>query len=283
MRVNNIIISRKGFDSDSGGYASPILNDGTLLSLPIPDYDSFTNYTDIIAGKEGETYHDIMTSLMPNIKYYGKRVNLSKEIKCHLDPDIFKNALSRDKEWRGMFGQINSAQTHLKNKCVNKGDIFLFFGWFRKTIIKNNKIKFDPNDKKGRHIIFGYLQVGNIITRYDNCFKWMESHPHLTECRRKNPTNAIYIASDKLSLNKEIPGYGTFKYDDKLVLTKKGETKSKWDLSDLFRNVEITYHSDKSWKKGYFQSVGRGQEFVIQANDEVIEWVKNKICSSSIV
>ncbi len=32
-----VILSRKGMDSTSGGIASPILPDGTLLSLPIPD------------------------------------------------------------------------------------------------------------------------------------------------------------------------------------------------------------------------------------------------------
>ncbi len=32
-----IIISRKGFDSGSGGYPSPILPSGELCSLPIPE------------------------------------------------------------------------------------------------------------------------------------------------------------------------------------------------------------------------------------------------------
>ena len=32
-----IILSRKGFDSENGETQSPILPDGTLLSLPIPD------------------------------------------------------------------------------------------------------------------------------------------------------------------------------------------------------------------------------------------------------
>ena len=31
-----IILSRKGFDSGCGGYPSPILPDGTIISLPIP-------------------------------------------------------------------------------------------------------------------------------------------------------------------------------------------------------------------------------------------------------
>jgi len=37
-----VIISRKGFDSSSGGVPSPIFPDGKMLSLPTPDKDPFT-------------------------------------------------------------------------------------------------------------------------------------------------------------------------------------------------------------------------------------------------
>jgi hypothetical protein len=42
-----IILSRKGFDSAAGGYANPILPDGTLLSLPIPDDTASTHFSDL--------------------------------------------------------------------------------------------------------------------------------------------------------------------------------------------------------------------------------------------
>ena len=42
-----IILSRKGFDSANGGIVSPIFEDGTMVSFPIPSddedtYDSLT-------------------------------------------------------------------------------------------------------------------------------------------------------------------------------------------------------------------------------------------------
>lgn len=40
------ILSRKGFDSGSGGRPSPILPDGTMLSRPIPEQDSHGNQCD---------------------------------------------------------------------------------------------------------------------------------------------------------------------------------------------------------------------------------------------
>ena len=39
-----VILSRKGFDSSYGGTASPILPDGTLLSLPIPSKAETVKY-----------------------------------------------------------------------------------------------------------------------------------------------------------------------------------------------------------------------------------------------
>ena len=46
-----VILSRKGFDSQYGGMPSPILPDGTLLSLPIPSKtDMETKYRDLYYG-----------------------------------------------------------------------------------------------------------------------------------------------------------------------------------------------------------------------------------------
>jgi hypothetical protein len=42
-----IILSRKGFDSGSGGCPSPIFPDGSLMSLPIPDKQSKISYNEI--------------------------------------------------------------------------------------------------------------------------------------------------------------------------------------------------------------------------------------------
>ena len=71
-----VILSRKGFDSANGGIPSPIMPDGTLLSLPIPLENENAAYSDI--GWSGMTYADILRQLNPKRQYE----------KCHLDPDI---------------------------------------------------------------------------------------------------------------------------------------------------------------------------------------------------
>lgn len=54
-----VILSRKGFDSANGGIPSPILPDGTLLSLPIPsELDREIKFSDIYYGEK--SYYDII-------------------------------------------------------------------------------------------------------------------------------------------------------------------------------------------------------------------------------
>ena len=61
-----IILSRKGMDSNTGGLASPILPNGTLLSLPIPSDDKIT-YSSI--QWDGKSYLDIIKELNPKTIY----------------------------------------------------------------------------------------------------------------------------------------------------------------------------------------------------------------------
>ena len=42
LKPKKLILSRKGFDSGSGGCPSPIFPDGTMFSLPIPSADEET-------------------------------------------------------------------------------------------------------------------------------------------------------------------------------------------------------------------------------------------------
>ena len=48
-----IILSRKGFDSANGGIVSPIFEDGTMVSFPIPSDDE-------------DTYDSLYVTVKPN-------------------------------------------------------------------------------------------------------------------------------------------------------------------------------------------------------------------------
>jgi len=268
-----IILSRKGFDSTAGGYPSPII-DNKIISLPIPDEKDSIKYSDLIFTKN-KSYFDLMKEL--GIK------NINKDTKCHLDPDLEASTIKcRGKDWRPLLGQIEASQSHLENQGVSVGDLFLFFGWFRKTRInaKNQLEYFGPDF----HMIFGYLRIGEIIKTKNNknIEKWLNYHSHIkrTEWLNKK-TNTLYIASNK----KQFEGINEgkiLKFNNNLILTKNGHPRSHWSLPDFFRETKISYHPN-AWREEYFQSAGRGQEFVItsqnkeETNKLLKKWVNKKL------
>ena len=258
-----IILSRKGFDSSYGGIASPILPDNSLLSLPIP-YSKGIRFSDVTY--EGKDLLAIINEL--------KRKSWNDRF-CHLDPDINDEIKSKDYVCKGLFGQSGAAQSHLDNQDVSEGDIFLFYGWFKQTEMKDGRLKFIKG-ARDQHVIFGYLQIGKIYcngTFPEN----MKCHPHAKYRELEKGKNCIYQAKDRLSFDEDLPGYGVFRYDKQLVLTKDNNSRSKWDLPDFFKYVEISYHSKKNFKEGYFDSAKIGQEFVIKCNEKVEEWAKQLI------
>lgn len=266
-----IILSRKGFDSKFGGCPSPILPDGTMLSMPIPGgEDNPCRYEDI--NYNGKSYSDIWRQLRRRQKEF--------DTYCHLDPDLRKDIRYVPDDWRAAFGQVDGSQTHLENQGVGIGDLFLFFGWFRETENRNGKFKYKPKTY-GKHMLFGYLQIGEILKGEQT--KKLSWHPHSDETY-DGTNNTIYVASEKLIINgkeTELAGYGTFKYSDELVLTKDGLSRSRWELPDFFKDVAISHHNANSFKNGYFQSAAIGQEFVISENDKVAEWAKGIILNNN--
>jgi hypothetical protein len=284
-----IILSRKGFDSQYGKIKSPIMPDGTLLSLPIPQKNDKITYDQLIYN-EKKSYLEIIKELNPKWKYPDNEP-------AHLDPDLRKNVIKRNYSWKAIFGQSGAAQGHLKNQNIDVGDIFLFFGSFARTIEKNGKLSFIKDDKypNGAHIIFGYLQIGQIIELNEDIDyekkldDFTRYHPHadkeyLDEKGRKRVKNCMYVASDKLSsLSLDLPGAGILTNSESRILTKEQMSKSMWTLPAFFKNIKMSYHSEKSFQPSYFQSADKGQEFVIDTmkndklQEELLGWVNEII------
>jgi hypothetical protein len=146
------------------------------------------------------------SKILEDLGYRGSNEN------CHVDPDIRTNI--RDsivKGWKPAFGQIDAAQGYLHNAGVKKDDLFLFFGLFRRVELKDSKYKYVRKRTKDFYlgskmqIVFGYLQIGEIITNPDMIkkFSW---HPHADESRLYKDANALYIPRETLSLDDKLPG-----------------------------------------------------------------------------
>ena len=128
MKPKKLILSRKGFDSGSGGCPSPISPDGTMFSLPIPSGDS-EQFDDLQHG-------DIdIASVVAGIT----NGRLNGRDRIHLDPDLnfgtYRHRKNRAawQQWRGTLGQTGIAQGHLDKQSVGAGDVFLFFGLYRRV------------------------------------------------------------------------------------------------------------------------------------------------------
>ena len=261
-----VILSRKGFDSANGGQASPVMPDGTMLSLPIPSRDR-TSYAGI--QWNGCSFLDIIRQL-------NAKTLIDNDSRCHLDPDLRVEARPRKPGWRPAFGQKGAPLTELLHHDIGIDDIFLFYGWFRHTACLKGHLSY-LRGAKDMHAIFGYLQIGEVLRDEKDIPEWLRDHPHtdhaIYEKEWRDGHNAIFLPSARLSLCPEMPGAGTLAFDKRRVLTKEGCCRSRWTFPENMWGTPIS-HCPNGWRKDFFQSAAIGQEFVMEASPQVIQWLK---------
>lgn len=275
-----LVLSRKGFDSSTGGGPSPILPDGRIVSLPIPDPVSPTSYSDIriqMTDEGSETLGSVVEQVT--------RGRVSAEDPAHLDPDLDSRALARPNSWRPLFGQTGAAQGHIWNRDVGKGDIFLFYGWFRQADWVDGSLSFSA-DAPDLHVLFGWFRVGEIYHLGDNLESapgWARYHPHFFGDRGQN--NTLYVAAPRLSSSNRrspLPGAGIFEnVDSDLLLTVHGGSRTMWALPPWFYpqgdKPPLSYHGNmERWDLRsdhvLLDSASRGQEFVLDAERYPGSW-----------
>jgi hypothetical protein len=263
-----------------------------MVSLPIPSSTGSVTYSQI--SVDGQNLGVIVDS-MTGGKWTGAK-------RAHFDPDLDSSAMSRLPGWLPAFGQVGGPCTHLDNCGVEVGDLFLFFGWYRNVDVDMKGSYHVSRSAQNLHAIFGYLQVGEILNIGSDgagavaLRPWLESHPHVVGTWSKS--NRIYIASDQLISpllgNQKLPGGGVFRnISSNRTLTHPGQgNRSLWQLPEEFSpnhgiatlschgNIERWMPSSIAGRVS-LQSVCQGQEFVLQANDDVIlqKWLSGIFCS----
>ena len=183
----HIVLSRKGFDGGTGCVPSPILEDGTILSLPIPDAAGTVRYDQL--SVRGHSFATLITSFKAKRKSKNKGMTLlSPTDRAHLDPDLLAELKPRAPGWRPAFGQSGKDATILRTHGVGTGDLFLFFGWFRRCMLVEDGYRFVPS-APDLHVVFGYLRVGDVVRlTHDQAPTWAADHPHLHGTARKTET-----------------------------------------------------------------------------------------------
>jgi len=277
-----LILSRKGFDSGSGGCPSPIFPDGSMLSLPIPDKSAPVTYQGLTW--RGQRLDEILATL--------SGAQVKPHYSAHLDPDLIFDSQKRHPAWTPALGQSGAAQGHLRNQGIGPGDLFLFFGLYRHIDESGYFIRSDPK----RHVIWGWLQVDEVIQvdHPNQDLAWAGSHPHIG--RAPDSSNTLYRAKKLLNIpglnSMSIPGAGVFeKFQPQLQLTDPDVGGlTNWRLPSWFfpagRVSVLSYH-DKSerWREVgdhvRLQTVGRGQEFVLNMEHypESVPWVMSLLAN----
>ena len=273
-----LILSRKGFDSSAGGVPSPILPDGRLLALPIPDAASTIHYADI--NFDGAPLSRLVEPLT--------RGKITAEHGAHLDPDLIPEMLPRAPGWRPLFGQSGQAQGHLRNHGVGPGDLFLFFGLFRRVERHASGWRWVPGSRP-RHVIWGWLQVASVVSvsaaRTDD-YRWAAYHPHFQ--RQDAPNNVLYLARAQPASGGQEDGVsraGVFShFATQRQLTAAQATRvSQWRLPlwcyPHAGRTPLTYHANhQRWRQHAdhteLNAAARGQEFILDCDEypEALPW-----------
>jgi hypothetical protein len=256
-----------------------------MISLPIPSTRSNRRLCDLTVDRVN--LGDVAADLSAG--------HVERNQTIHLDPDIDATLVARTDGWRAAFGQASRAQTHLCNQRVGVGDVFLFYGWFRRAEKQSSRYRYVP-DAPDVHVIFGWLQVGEVwdLTSQRQALlaahPAQASHPHVADPAHFKSANTLYIASERLVSHgktvHQLPGTGYFRnYADRLQLTATGKNRSVWRLPTWFFPSDgkpaLSYHGDvqRRWSRDSewveLHTVGRGQEFVLDADayPEAISWL----------
>ncbi len=273
-----IILSKKGLDS-SNSIKPLTITDNKMIFLPIPSNNSYDTekYSKVFFDEKSLLNHCIEMGI--NYGYIKeKKVPINENTNCHLDPQLV-NYFNYD-SFKGSFGQVLSAQKHLENnnvKNANDFDLFLFYGWYK-----------DKNKPNGKHTIFGYLQVGEIIKVNEltterkqeilNQYPWLQHQPHWYSTETNN---TIYIAREECTFDPTIKGYGMFNYNSNLDLTADDmQMRTCWKIPAL-KNCKASYKGLNG--KNVFSELGqyrlhpRCQELVIEECPQAEKWAINLI------
>ena len=268
-----VIFSRKGVDSAAGQCASALVDDRPV-SLPIP------------TREPTPTTYDQLNPQLSRMAADLSRGALAGARPCHLDPDIDREALSaRPQGWRGALGQASSSLSHLRNRGVGPGDLFLFWGLYRPVATKDGVWTYCGARE---HAMFGWLQVEAVCEIGEECrevlqrYPWLAAHPHVRPGWRG--ANAVYVASEGFTLaGRHFPGSGIFRRAFRLT-ERGGRLPSVWSvppwLDVAAGGVGFSYHPAERWLgDGRLRSAARGQEFVadITGRADAAEWIADAL------
>lgn len=280
MESKTIVLSKKRFDSSTGGMYPPLIsNSGEYAFLPIPEPAHMTG-----PDYEGVDYASLPTDFpdFDNLKDLLTSKNKLPKHGAHLDPDL--TMVHSVENWKPAFGQRGAAQGYLRNHGVgtdSKGTLFLFFSRF-KPWAKTNKGLTEG------YYIYGWLEVGRTLNPSEE-ERELEYHPHFAAEYREATNNILYVATEHIT-GTSLPGAGMFRRLSKNRKLSFSEEKDllTWKLpsccfESFSRLKNYKKLEDSSCLAVWPQSFGQAAVCSLETSDnqkaveKVRQWAINKI------
>ena len=156
----------------------------------------------------------------------------------------------------------------------------MFFGNYHRVQYSNGIYQYikktgDFYSDNDLQIIWGYMQVGDIIQDAEEQRKY-SWHPHSARDFVEEKSNVMFIGSEKLSFNPNMPGAGILKFREDRVLTAKNCNKATW-VKRPFYNVDAIVGNRKNSSKiadGIYYA-GIWQELGLNETLECEDWAKS--------
>ena len=267
-----VILSRKGFDSTNGKRPSVVMPDGAVVSFPIPSPDESMLFSGL--QYKGIPYSRILADLGCECA----------NGTCHLDPDLDVSRHIKPPEmWIPGFGQVGTSLSYLLNTVrVEPGDLFLFFGWFRFVEKVDGKFRYVRRDNDyfcshDMHLIWGYLQVGEILSSYDEKKSRLRWHPHAQMRRASDPLDDIFVARKALSFAPSMPGAGILPYSRRRVLTREGANRACWKFDKVYAPDHVIGNRKNSARGDGVYYSGIWQELGLKDDKSTEDWAKQMV------
>ena len=155
----------------------------------------------------------------------------------------------------------------------------MFFGNFHKVqcidgtyrYIKKTGDFYSDNDLQ---VIWGYMQVGKIIKDSEEQRKY-HWHPHSAEWYTSKASNTMFLATDTLSFDENMPGAGLLSFREDRVLTAINCNKATWTKCSIYDADSIVGNRKNSSKNpdGIYYA-GIWQELGLKEKPECEEWAR---------
>ena len=179
-----------------------------------------------------------------------------------IDRNIFTLACCKGGQIRNGRNIMTGLRYHVgQHYYRNPADEIYLFGIYKNSMLCK---------KDAVHIIHSYLQTGEILDTPEK-IKKCSWHPHADLDRYRSDYNALYLASEKLSLCPSLPGCGVLSYREDRVLTMEGKTTATWREYEFLMPDHVIGNRKNSARRGGLYYQGQWQELILKPDKKAEE------------